>query len=278
LKKTSDKNLIFNLYSLHGFTGSGSDFNLLETSIQSILDGVSVKLNWFGPNLPGHDSLSDSDCSVKGQYDFLDRYIQAQAHHKHNDYSNFPKGHKNILIAYSMGSRLGLLHATQQTSFWDAIILIGVNPGIRSIEERTMRRESDKILAGKITNQGIFWFLDYWKTLPLIRTQLKTPDDFYQAMQKRKETLDPKGLKNSLLYFGQGVFPDLWDLIPNIQSPILLINGKLDDKYCEISRQFSEIHPNSDCQVIKDCGHAPHIESPLATAQSIVGFLKKYLF
>ena len=275
MKETSDKNLRLNLYSLHGFTGSGSDFDLLKTSIQSLLDDVSVKLNWYAPSLPGHDESSDLDCSVKGHSDFFNQYIQANL--KDNQSFNPLPRYKNILIAYSMGSRLGLLHASQQTSFWDAIILISPNPGIRSEDERALRRESDKILAEKIVNQGIAWFLDYWKQLPLISTQLKAPDDFYRAMQKRKESLNPKGLQNSLLHFGQGVFPDLWELIPNIQSPIILVNGDLDDKYCEISRSFLEIRPDSDCEVIKDCGHAPHIENPIASAQSIVGFLKKHL-
>ena len=176
-----------------------------------------------------------------------------------------------------MGSRLGLLHASQQTSFWDAIILISSNPGIRSEDERALRRESDKILAEKIENQGIAWFLDYWKALPLIGTQLKAPDDFYRAMQKRKESLNPKGLQNSLLHFGQGVFPDLWELIPDIKSPLLLINGDLDLKYCEISQQFSDSNPKALSKVIKGCGHAPHFESPKSTAEVIATFLKKYV-
>lgn len=275
MKDRSDKNPIFNIYSLHGFTGSGLDFSLLETSIKSLLDGVSVELNWLCPSLPGHGDSSDLNCSIRGQYDFLYQYIEASSRQAK---SNFPLNEcKNILIAYSMGSRLGLYHAIQQTGFWDAIVLIGVNPGIRSETERALRRESDKQLSDKIAKNGLSWFLDYWKALPLIQTQSKAPDDFQQAMQKRKKSLDVKGLQNSLVHFGQGVFPDLWDSLSSIQSPILLINGNLDLKFSEISRRFLEIHSQVEHQIVKDCGHAPHIESPLATAKAMLPFFKKHL-
>lgn len=270
MKDTADTSLTLNIFSLHGFTGSGLDFDLLKTSIQAYLDGVSVRLNWLSPSLPGHGESSEEDCSIEGHYDFLIQYIKANVEKEQNLGT-----HKNILIAYSMGSRLGLLHATRQTDFWDAIILIGLNPGIRSKAERTLRFESDQELANKIGDYGIPWFLEYWKALPLISTQSKAPDDFEQVMHKRKESLNIKGLQNSLVQFGQGVFPDLWNSIHGIQSPILLINGKMDDKYCEISRQFSGVHSNTHCEVIKDCGHAPHIERSNPTAQSIATFLKK---
>ena len=199
MKDTSDKSYIFNIYSLHGFTGSGDDFSLLNKSIESQLVGLSVFINWYCPSLPGHGDSFDLDCSIQGQFDFLDQYIktvgsQAKASHE-------TKVCKNILIAYSMGSRLGLYHAIQQTDFWDAVVLIGVNPGIQSETERCKRRESDKELSEKIGKHGLAWFLDYWKELPLIKTQSKAPDDFYRAMHERKKSLNSKGVqKLSLIH------------------------------------------------------------------------------
>ena len=184
---------------------------------------------------------------------------------------------KNILIAYSMGSRLGLYHAVQQTDFWDAVLLIGVNPGIQSETERAKRRESDKKLSEKIGKHGIAWFLDYWKDLPIIKTQSKAPGNFYQAMHERKKSLNAKGLQNSLVDFGLGVYPDLWGEIHRIQSPILLINGNLDIKYCEISQKILEAHTEFQFHAINDCGHAPHIENASATAEVITAFLKQRL-
>jgi len=275
LKKVTDKNLKFNLYLLHGFTGSGFDFSLLKESIQSHFEDGSVELSWFCPSLPGHGDSLDIDCSVQGHYDFLNQFIELNiSQTKTCD----TKLCKNILIAYSMGSRLGLYHAIQQTEFWDAIVLIGANPGIQSESERVLRKESDKKLSEKIEVNGLSWFLDYWKSLPLIRTQSNASNDFLQAREKRKNTLNVKGLQNSLLHFGQGVFPNLWDLVPSIQSPLLLINGNLDPKYCEISQQFSKIHLGAQCEIIENCGHAPHIENPQETAKAIRAFLKKHLF
>ena len=276
MKDTSDKSYIFNIYSLHGFTGSGEDFSLLNKSIEAQLESVSVFINWYCPSLPGHGDSFDLDCSIQGHYNFLDKYIktrgsQAKACHE-------TKVCKNILIAYSMGSRLGLYHAIQQTDFWDAVVLIGVNPGIQSETGRAKRRESDRKISEKIGKHGLSWFLDYWKELPLIKTQSKAPDDFYQAMQERKKSLNSKGVQKSLVDFGQGVFPDLWGEIQHIQSPILLINGNRDVKYCKISQKISEAHTDAEFYTINDCGHAPHIENALATAEAITAFLKQRLF
>ena len=276
MKDTSEKSPIFNMYSLHGFTGSGEDFSLLKKYIESLLEGISLVINWYCPNLPGHGNSFDLDCSTQGQYNYLDQYIKSRI--SQTDASHSFKECKNILIAYSMGSRLGLYHAIQQTEFWDAIVFIGVNPGIESETERRQRRESDKKLSEKIGKNGLAWFLDYWKELPLIRTQSKAPNDFLYAMQERKKSLDIKGLKNSLVDFGQGIFPNIWGGINRIQSPILLINGNLDIKYCKISQRFSEAHTDAKFYTIDDCGHAPHIENPLATAKVITAFLKQRLF
>ena len=276
MNNATDKNLNFNLYLLHGFTGSGLDFSLLKESIESIFENGAVRLRWLCPSLPGHGDSSGIDCSTQGQYDFLSQFIELNLSQvKTCDTVN---RRKNILIAYSMGSHLGLYHAIQQTEFWDAIVLIGVNPGIQSEADRALRKESDKKLSEKIEANGLPWFLDYWKSQPLIRTQSKASDDFQKAREERKNTLDAQGLQNSLLHFGQGVFPNLWDLIPSIQSPILLINGNLDLKYCAISQRFSESHSGAQCEVIKDSGHAPHIENPQETAKAITAFLKKHLF
>ena len=275
MKDTSDKSYIFNIYSLHGFTGSGEDFSLLNKSIESQLEGLSVFINWYCPSLPGHGDSFDFDCSIQGQYNFLDEYIKTRGSHAKACHET--KVCKNILIAYSMGSRLGLYHAIQQTDFWDAVVFIGVNPGIQSETERGKRREFDKKLSEKIGKHGLSWFLDYWKELPLIKTQSKAPDDFYRAMHERKKSLNAKGLQNSLVEFGQGVFPDLWGEMQRIQSPILLINGNLDVKYCEISQKISEAHTGAQFYAINDSGHAPHIENALTTAKAITAFLKQRL-
>ena len=276
MNDTSDKSYIFNIYSLHGFTGSGEDFSLLNKSIESQLEGLPVLINWHCPSLPGHGDSFDLDCSIQGQYNFLVEYIKTRE--SQVKLCHDPKVFKNILIAYSMGSRLGLYHAIQQTDFWDAVVLIGVNPGIQLETERCKRREFDKKLSEKIGKHGLSWFLDYWKELPLIKTQSKAPDDFYRAMHQRKKSLNYKGVQKSLVDFGQGVFPDLWGEIQHIKSPILLINGNLDAKYCKISQRFSEAHTDAKFYTINDCGHAPHIENPLATAKAITAFLKQRLF
>ena len=65
-----------------------------------------------------------------------------------------------------------------------------------------------------------------------------------------KKSLNVK-LQNSLVEFGQGVFPDLWEKF-RVSVPILLINGNLDVKFCEISQKISEAHIDAQFHAINN--------------------------
>ena len=115
-----------------------------------------------------------------------------------------------------MGSRLGLYHTIQQTDFWDAVVLIGVNPGIQSEKSAVKEENSTRSFLRKSVNMGL---LGFWITeeLPLIKTQSKAPDDFYRAMHERKKSLKAKDCKTVSRIWAR-CFPDLWGEIQSIQS------------------------------------------------------------
>lgn len=258
------------LTALHGFTGHGADFDLIRQSLECTQRTVALPdLAWSYPRLLGHRSLPDSDCSV-----------QAQCAHFSQELSSLKNKHgRRVLLAYSMGARMALLHASEEPEFWDALILISCNPGIQDEAERSERQAADAALAEAISKNGLDWFLSYWQSLPIIRTQVRAPENFHLQMMRRKRELSAHGLALCLREFGPASCPSLWSAAKKINCPLLCIHGVEDTKYASIHQSLydslNRIAPFIQSVAIPNSGHAPHIENAKDTAYAIEKFLCK---
>ena len=260
-----------NLVALHGFTGNGLDFKLILNHLNLSLN-CNYKFNLFAPTLLGHRKEIDLSCSIDDYIKQFSEYLSSISRLLKSS-SNI-----NILLGYSMGARLALLHSIQDSKLWDALILIGVNPGIKDEGKRKERESSDLALIQMLETNGIERFINYWHSLPIIKSQSRAPKLFLQSMLERKKSLNPLGLANSLMGFGQGVFPYLWDDICNLNLPILCVHGSLDEKYALINKAISLRNPMVNVESIELCGHAPHIEDASQVSSVVTGFvLDKFL-
>lgn len=258
------------IYALHGFTGNGADFDLIRQRIEcGQAFGAEHPQFWTYPSLLGHCSVPDLDCTA-----------QAQIAHFSEQLETLDRGTgRRILLAYSMGARIALLHACQEPNFWDALILISCHPGIKNDTERKMRQKADEALANSISEKGLAWFLPYWQSLPIIQSQMRAPTSFRQKMADRKIQLSAQGLAQCVRQFGQGTCPNLWSDAEAIKCPILCLYGAEDTKYASINQSFYQTYHKtnavSSLVAIPSSGHAPHIENCKATAEAIMTFLKE---
>jgi len=258
------------IYALHGFTGSGEDFDCLRPHFKGRKASKSLPpLVWTCPSLLGHRTVVDLDCTAPAQLSHFSKQLKAS--HRGTI--------RRVLLAYSMGARLALLHACECPDFWDAIILISCHPGIKDAIERIEREKADVALACSIEKKGLAWFLPYWQSLPVIQSQARAPADFRIKMDKRKKKLSPHGLARCLRQFGQGVYPNLWSEAERIRCPILCLHGSEDEKYAAIHQFFCQSLSKTNRLIrsvtIPNSGHAPHIENHEDTAQVIESFLAK---
>ena len=142
----------------------------------------------------GHRTVPDLDCTAPVQLSHFSKQLEG------SDRGTV----RRVLLAYSMGARLALLHACESPDFWDAIILISCHPGIKDAIERIEREKADVALACSIEKKGLAWFLPYWQSLPVIQSQVRAPADFRIKMEERKKKLSPHGIARCLRQFGQG--------------------------------------------------------------------------
>lgn len=243
------------MVALHGFTGSGEDFEALW---EHLPEGVSVA----APDLVGHGQTEAPES--------VERYAIGRCADDVLAISEACFGAvKPVLLGYSMGGRVALTLAARDPRRWSALVLIGATPGIEGEPERAARRAVDAERARMIRDIGVEAFADWWRQVPIIATQSRTPERYRVLMEVRRRQNSSTGLANSLLGMGTGAMPSLWGALSPLALPVWLVTGAEDEKFTGIAERMLEALPRGHHIVIPGAGHAAHLESPADTAARI---------
>ncbi len=238
------------ILACHGFTGAGTDFQLLR-------EGLSAQLS--APDLPGHgDRSGDIILAQRSMEDWAESILEESA-----DF--------DVLLGYSMGARLALHLAISNQP--KALVLISGSPGIEDAKERETRRQADAALADRIEGVGLEAFLDEWSKHPLIQTQLRSSDRMLSLRDQGRKKHTAAGLSAALRGGGTGCMTPLWSHLPSIRCPVLLVVGAEDEKYRRLAEAMREQLPDAQISVVEATGHAPHFERPDQVAVVIETFL-----
>jgi 2-succinyl-6-hydroxy-2,4-cyclohexadiene-1-carboxylate synthase len=226
---------------LHGFTqtkDSGRTF-------RSILAGTYEVLTI---DLPGHGDNSSIAASLDETADLLARALPSEPF---------------ILGGYSMGGRVALHFALRHQERLSSLVVLSATLGIRDDDERTARRARDNALADRVELIGADSFLDEWLGQPMFAT---LPDD---PLERAARSTDARGLANSLRTAGTGTQAWLGEAMRSVSVPTLMIAGANDTKFVGEARLLSEALRNSATSLVRDAGHAAHLERPHEVATLI---------
>jgi pimeloyl-ACP methyl ester carboxylesterase len=69
----------------------------------------------------------------------------------------------------------------------------------------------------------------------------------------------------------------VWDRLGELEIPVLLIAGELDEPYVQANRRMAALMPRAEQKVVPDCGHAPQLEAPDLVAAELRAFLDQRL-
>jgi 2-succinyl-6-hydroxy-2,4-cyclohexadiene-1-carboxylate synthase len=166
------------------------------------------------------------------------------------------------LLGYSMGGRAALHLAAVHPERVGKLILESASPGVADPAERAARAASDNALADFIEQAGLEAFIDRWEALPLFASQARLPAELRAALRAQRRHNDPRGLANSLRGLGTGIQSPLWERLPDINVPALLLAGELDTKFVSIARALAGSLPNARLEIVPGAGHAVHLEQP----------------
>jgi 2-succinyl-6-hydroxy-2,4-cyclohexadiene-1-carboxylate synthase len=248
------------LMLLHGYTGSGQSMaglaRLLERDCETL-----------APDLPGHGRTVPE--SVPAAYDFDDSLRRLVA-------TLESTGHRRAdWLGYSMGARLALGCAVRYPDSVASLVLLAGRAGIEDPAERTARRGADEVLAARIESRGIEAFVDEWLAQPLFATLRRLGEDFLSGERQARLASDARGLAASLRGLGPAAQPVLFDALPGVRVPVLLVAGALDLRFVELAQDLARRLPQAEVCVIPEAGHAAHLERPEAFARAIREFLRR---
>lgn len=246
------------LLLLHGFTGSSANWDHL-------LPLFGARYSVIGVDILGHGrSASPPDPN---------RYTMAQVAADLIALLDAWQIKQTALLGYSMGGRLALYLACHFPARFSQLILESSSPGLATAAERAARRQSDEALAAWIEAHGIEAFVDRWEKLPLWASQQQLPEEVRHRLRQQRRQNNPVGLANSLRGMGTGAQPSLWEKLPELALPTLLIAGELDSKFVAINEQMVGLLPNGRLHLIPQAGHTTHLERPSAFAMAVTNFL-----
>ncbi|MBN2571667.1 MAG: 2-succinyl-6-hydroxy-2,4-cyclohexadiene-1-carboxylate synthase [Ignavibacteriales bacterium] len=254
-KKSKDKLVVV---FLHGFTGSADDWKYFVDNIKNKIFPIAI-------DLIGHGKTSHP---IECKY-----YSMTQIVEQLNNIFKALNLNRIILVGYSMGGRVALSYTIKYPKKIVGLILESTTAGIEKKNDKIARVNSDNKLAEMITKKGIEYFVKYWITLPLFKTQKKLYKNEYLNLIGKTKSNSTIGLANSLRGFGTGKMPSYWTKLSEIKQNVLLVTGQKDEKFTEINKKMVKLIPKSNLTIIKNAGHNTHLEKP----QMFLTLIKRFI-
>ena len=243
---------------LHGFTGRGTSWGRLATSL-------AARYRVIAPDLPGHGrSATPTErrrASVERTADDVATILVELG---------WSPTH---VIGYSMGARVALRLAIEHPGVVRRLVLESPSAGIATETERAIRRAADEARATRLERHGIRDFVDEWEREPVFASQVALPR--FRAARQRAGRLHnrPAGLAASLREAGQGSMAPLHDRLGEVRAPTLVIAGALDTVGCPRAAAIASAIPTARFESVDHAGHAPHLETPAAFRRLVLSFL-----
>lgn len=248
------------LILLHGFMGSGRQFEHLLPELKTFCNPVTV-------DLLGHGNTEGAELhyrfSTKEQVADLVKLISEQLH--------IPL----YLYGYSMGGRLALQTAIHRPDLFRGLILESSTFGIESETERQARQSLDGSRSDQIMG-NFSGFLNEWRSKPLFQpVHDEVPDQLMQRMSEIQSAQNNLWMANALQAFGTGTMPCVREQLAGLPVPVQLIAGENDSKFIHINRQMEKELNDAHFERVSRAGHRVHMDNPEQLITIIREFLDK---
>ena len=245
---------------LHGFTGSGQGMAEIAQLLQQDYETLAL-------DLPGHGRSADL---VRADTDGFDECVDDLVATLES------AGHRQAhWLGYSMGARLALGCAVRHPGSVASLVLLGGRAGIADPTERAARCREDAALAARIESVGVEAFVDEWLAQPMFASLRKRGARFLAEQRRQRVSNSARGLADSLRRLGPGAQPPLFDALPSVAVPVLLVAGALDRKFVALAHDLAGWLPHAEICEIGDAGHAAHLEQPEAFVRAVRDFLRR---
>jgi 2-succinyl-6-hydroxy-2,4-cyclohexadiene-1-carboxylate synthase len=234
---------------LHGFTGSARGMAGVAAGLEDAFRTIRIDLVGHGESdAPRDPSVYTMPRCTAQLSRTLDALGASRAH----------------LVGYSMGGRVALSLCAAYPERVISALLVGASAGIEDPRARAARIRDDQRLAARIEREGVASFVDSWMSLPLFATQRRLGKQWLAEARAERLSNSAQGLALSLRGMGAGAQPPLHQHLGELDVPICLVAGERDAKFRSIAEDLAGRLPSARVEVIRDAGHAAHLERPAA--------------
>lgn len=175
------------------------------------------------------------------------------------------------LLGYSQGARLGLALLARRPELFERALLIGAQPGLRSLEERTARRQLEDSWIAELEDVGVSIFVDRWSTSPLFGPA-RDPATLREGEPHRWDHTT-SGLVSALLTLGTSQMPNLWPALASVHCKVELWTGALDTKFLQIATEMARELPRATTRTFEGSYHNPLTDSPHLARERLEAWL-----
>ncbi len=218
------------------------------------------------PDLPGHGRHTHGDPSAPLSFDTVTAWLNALL-----DELNLTRVH---LVGYSLGGRAALHFACHHPQRLLSLTLESASPGLQDEAERARRRAEDDARAADILSLGMTTFVERWYAMPLFASLHARPRRLAR-IQAAAARNDPRWMARVVSALSPGRQPPLWDCLPTLNMPILLLAGEQDEKYVQITHRMAARLPHAQTVILPRAGHNAHAERPARVRAALKAFLSQ---
>ena len=180
-------------------------------------------------------------------------------------------------LGYSLGGRAALHVALAHPARVQRLVLESTSPGIADPRVRAARAAADAELADLLERHGLPAFVERWMAQPLFATQRALDAAVLARERAIRLRHVPAGLAAALRAMGAGVQEPLWERLPALRVPTLLVVGARDHAYRALAAGMAARMPNARTAVVPRAGHAVHVENPVPFWSHVGAFLGQRL-
>ncbi|OOF86136.1 2-succinyl-6-hydroxy-2,4-cyclohexadiene-1-carboxylate synthase [Rodentibacter ratti] len=243
---------MMNIIFLHGLLGTASDW-------QKVIENLP-HFRCISIDLPFHGKAKETAvCHFNDTADYLSKQIQSAV-----------KNEPYFLVGYSLGGRIAMHYALQanvEKGDLQAVVLEGVNLGLKTEEEKKARWQNDTHWAGRFTNEAPESVLEDWYQQPVFSHL--TTHQRATLIEKRKSNCGAN-IGQMLLATSLAKQPDFREKVRSSSLPFFYFCGEQDLKFQTLAHS-----EQLNLTTIPNAGHNSHSENSLLFAKKLENLILK---
>ena len=174
---------------------------------------------------------------------------------------------ENVMVAYSMGGRLGLHALLESPELWNRAVIVSAHPGLKEESARLERMASDAAWAGQALTSDWQQFLQKWDAQPVLGERAEQKSDPRIKLVNRR-----RAIARSFMEWSLGKQENTAVRFGELTCPLLWVTGERDEKFTALAAETVSDLPKGRHEVLP-AGHRVPWEKPEEFVNLVDSFL-----